>query len=168
MKSTAAYAGLLASYTERTDRSIQAIEGNDLLRRKSVKRRFIHQLVILKMLCRALKNDYVSGFYDQDGYDQLRLMAGRFVLGILYDIDNARIKLTENEYRSLFNITAEEWDKCYPLRKKPEGVLDAVFINNLSDEIMFEFMADALLVALKSESKAWHQARNFFNYEMGF
>ena len=159
------YADLLVNFSTRSKQKIKAAS-DELQKRRLLKRHFIHQLVITKMISRRLKQEHARHMVEGEQYKYLRQLTGEFVLELLRNMDDARIRLSENEYRDIFNISAEVWRANYDHRK-PDKVMDVVFVEKLSDEPMIDFMVDAMFNKLTNNPKTKQQMDNYMRYELG-
>ena len=165
MTTSADYAVLLDSFSERDGKMIDAAD-NELQKRRLLKRHYIHQLVIVKMMTRMLKKEFASGMFEGEQCRRVRQLAGKYVLDIITVMDQTRIRLSEGEYRGIFNIPADVWKETYR-HKKPDTIMDVVFVQRLSEESMFNFMIEALINKVNSNPKAKQQVDNFLCYELG-
>lgn len=165
MLTSADYADLLVNFSTRSKQKIDAAS-DELQKRRLLKRHCVHQLVITKMISRMLKKEHASHIAEGEQDRHIRQLTGEFVLELLMNMDDVRIRLSENEYRDIFNISAEVWRANYDHRK-PDKVMDVVFVEKLSDEPMIDFMVNAMFNKLTSNPKTKQQINNYMHYELG-
>lgn len=140
--------------------------GNDLEKRRKIKRYFFHKLIFYKMYCRLLEEGFQSGKHTHADWRDMALKTGEMVGSILSLMVDFKIKLSENEYKTLFNISHESWKaNCH--RKKPGSALDVTYVTKLSTEPFIDYFIDAMLLDIEKHPKIQQKLNYFLEYELG-
>lgn len=117
---------------------------NDIERRRILRRSFIQRLIAFKMYARRLRQAYERGECDRPLYKRISVAIGHTVMLLLDEMDARKVRLTENEYRTVFNIPEKVWRDQYGHRR-PEKMSDPVFVDMLSDEPIVDFIVAAMV-----------------------
>lgn len=157
---------LLHSFIERNNQQINKYVGDQLKERRMIKQYCINLMVMLKIYSRTIEQYYNYGLIQRNAYEKLRTECGNLVLLLISRMDNSKIRLNNKIYKAIFNIPYQVWKNCYG-DEKPDNIMDIVFVNRLSEEVMFDYMTDVILHQIKDDAKARKRVNNYIKYEIG-
>lgn len=132
----------LNNFIENGSLRYQTYTGDELLKRRELRRYHINLLIALKFSTRALKAAHERGELPDSEYRKFKAQWGRFAADVMCYM-NKRIKLKAAKYRAIFNIPAEIWKANYG-HKEPSGVINVVYIKRLSAEPLACFVIEAM------------------------
>lgn len=122
------------------DRKIQSVDKvpDELERRRLKKKYYINQLIAVKFACRAVNELLESTpvtIIDRQTSTYFRHFSGSALLGIGKSMDKAKIKLSQGELCSIFNISRDNWSNSYG-ESPAKSVLEILNTPGLSLEPM--------------------------------
>ncbi|MCS1350346.1 hypothetical protein [Mechercharimyces sp. CAU 1602] len=159
------YKDLYSRMTHRFLDEVRNIDEDELAQRRMVKKNFRDMVITLKLICRKLES--IRDELTLEQYKHYKKHFGDSALLLIEMADDLKMRLTSDEYCSLFSIEKEEWIKSYG-RKKPESIMDAVFVEKLSEEYLFDCMIGVVVGRIFADRKLKKQADTFSRYGLGF
>lgn len=160
---------VFSTYFERSKEVFysQAPAINEIESRRVLKKQYITYLVILKKYARALCA-LQQCLYESIDCSELKLDIGEMTMDALYEMEYRRIKLTENECRAVFNISAEDWRESYG-DTTYVSALDAATVGHLSDEafIDYDYLLNLICEMLVKDKNTRQRINAALQYKFG-
>ena len=137
--------------------------GNELQDRRELKKQCVREMLYLKFQAQALEE--VRGRFDRDVWRWAWRSCGDMATGLLHEMEGKKIRLTDDECRTIFNIPDKVWRERDKRCIKP---VDLVFVEKAGTAALCECIVDAMIKTLLGNKKAMEKAGNYLTYEMGF